>query len=130
MLPVLKNVLLELNREFREMCGHVKDSDAYASMVLKYEENYVFTALRRKEDSQFSGVICCLQTPRAYGMTHGPFFGYPIDPILKLAPDINWMGSLNREQRLALRHWQFPNDERGEDTYFRVFCKVQRGMSN
>jgi len=67
MLPVLKNVLLELNREFREMCGHVKDSDAYASMVLKYEENYVFTALRRKEDSR-----CHLLPADAEGLRHDP----------------------------------------------------------
>ena len=73
---------------------------------------------------EFSSVICFLQA-----QTARPFFSYPFEPVLSIAPDINRRGGLDKDQQMAIRQMHFPQDRRGEYRYFKIFCKVQRGKS-
>ena len=107
--PTFEDILQQYQDDFPNGVLRLLQED-----VLPTPEAPVMSAqLRRKE---FLLVIL-------FSEMHGPFFTYDYLPILNVAPDI--AGSLDNDQRLAIRHWQFPYDE--DDTSFRVFYRVSRG---
>ena len=131
----MRNVAFRLNAKF-----WLNDPNpTFEDILLHFENDFPNGVLRLPQEDvlpmpaqplEFSFVICFLHAQRAGSHIHDwPFFSYPIEPILSIAPDINRRGGLDRDQRMAVRHGQFPEDRCGEDTYFRVFCKVQRGKS-
>jgi len=130
--PTYADILLKYKNDLPDGVMRLLEED-----VPPTPEASAMSALQHKEDDskaaqppEFSFVICFLHAQRAGSHIHDrPFFSYPIEPILSIAPDINSRGGLDRDQRMAVRHWHFPEDRRGEETYFRVFCKVQRGKS-